>query len=76
MQVETAIIAYNVKSENKHKQMKMADLGSGQYVDKGKYDTVIVEKEKHAGQIKALNTIIGYLRRTITGWRRMELSVR
>lgn len=56
--------------------MKMVDLGSGQYVDKGKYDTVIVEKEKHAGQIKALNTIIGYLRRTITGWRRMELSAK
>ena len=59
--------AYNGKPENKDKQVKLADLGSGQYVDKGKYDTVIVEKEKHAGQIKALNTIIGYLRRTTTG---------
>jgi len=49
--------------ENKDKQVKLADLGSGQYVDKGKYDTAVAEKENLAGQIKTLNTTIGDLKK-------------
>ena len=62
-QVETAVTAYNAKPENKDKQMKLADLGSGQYVDKGKYDAAVAEKENLEGQIKTLNTTIGDLKK-------------
>lgn len=55
--------AYNGKPENKDKQVKLADLGSGQYVDKGKYDTAVAEKENLAGQIETLNTTIGDLKK-------------
>lgn len=62
-QVETAVTTHNAKPENKDKQMKLADLGSGQYVDKGKYDAAIAEKENLEGQIKTLNTTIGDLKK-------------
>lgn len=62
-QVESAVTAHNAKPENKDKQMKIADLGSGQYVDKGKYDTAVAEKENLAGQIKTLNATIGDLKK-------------
>ena len=42
---------------------RMADLGSGQYVDKGKYDAAVAEKENLEGQIKTLNTTIGDLKK-------------
>ena len=62
-QVETAVTSHNAKPENKDKQMKLADLGSGQYVDKGKYDAAVAEKENLEGQIKTLNTTIGDLKK-------------
>ena len=62
-QVADAISTHNGKPENKDKQVKLADLGSGQYVDKGKYDTAVVEKENLAGQIKTLNATIGDLKK-------------
>lgn len=62
-QVEAAVTAHNAKPENKDKQMKLADLGSGQYVDKGKYDAAVAEKENLAGQIKTLNATIGSLKK-------------
>ena len=69
-QVSDTVNAYNGKPENKEKQVKIADLGSGQYVDKGKYDTAVAEKENLAGQIKTLNTTIGELKRTMQTTRR------
>lgn len=62
-QVTDTINAHNGKPENKDKQVKLADLGSGQYVDKGKYDTAVAEKENLAGQIKTLNSTIGDLKK-------------
>ena len=62
-QVADAVSAHNGKPENKEKQVKLADLGSGQYVDKGRYDTAVAEKENLAGQIKTLNTTIGDLKK-------------
>lgn len=62
-QVADAVSAHNGKPENKDKQVKLADLGAGQYVDKGKYDTAVAEKENLAGQIKTLNVTIGDLKK-------------
>ena len=39
-QVEQAIAAYNGKPENAQQQVKLANLAGGQYVSKGKYDTL------------------------------------
>lgn len=62
-QVSDTVNAYNGKPENKDKQVKIADLGSGQYVDKGKYDAAVAEKENLAGQVKTLNTTINDLKK-------------
>lgn len=69
-QVSDTVNAYNGKPENKDKQVKLADLGSGQYVDKGKYDTAVAEKENLAGQIETLNTTIEFKERTMPVTRR------
>lgn len=53
-QVTDAVNAHNGKPENKDKQVKIADLGSGQYVDKGKYDTAVAEKRIFPVRLKRL----------------------
>lgn len=40
------IKTYNENPENKDKQVKLANLSSGKYVDKKKYDDAVSEKEK------------------------------
>jgi predicted DNA binding CopG/RHH family protein len=42
---EAAITAYNALPENKDKQVKLADLGGGEYVGVGKYNTVVAERD-------------------------------
>lgn len=44
---EAAIIAYNALPENKDKQVKLANLGSGEYVGKAKYDTMEQERNNY-----------------------------
>ena len=39
--VSEKITSYNALDENKEKQIKIGNLGTGKYVDKGKYDTDI-----------------------------------
>lgn len=62
-QFKAAVTAHNDKPENKDNQIKLANLANGQYVDKGKYDTAIVEKENLEGQIKTLNETIKTLKK-------------
>lgn len=45
-QFETAVTAYNGSEANKDKQIKLANLGGGEYVGKGKYDALQAELEK------------------------------
>lgn len=40
-----AVDAYNALPENKDKQVKLADLGTGEYVGVGKYNTLVTEKD-------------------------------
>ncbi|SES68803.1 phage scaffolding protein [[Clostridium] polysaccharolyticum] len=61
-QFETAVNAYNSKSENKDKQIKIANLGTGEYVGKGKYDSLEAEKTNLTGQITELNKTIETLK--------------
>lgn len=61
-QVSAAVNTYNEKPENKDKQVKLANLSSGQYVDKNKYETSVAEKENLEGQIETLNKTIKSLK--------------
>lgn len=62
-QVETAVKAYNEKPENKDKQVNVGNLSSGEYVGKGKYDTLLAEKGNLETQLKTLNTTIEDLKK-------------
>lgn len=44
---EAAITAYNALPENKEKQVKIGNLGSGEYVGKAKYDTALQERDNY-----------------------------
>lgn len=57
-QVESAVKAFNEKPENKEKQVKLANLTTGEYVGKAKYDSLEIEK-------KNLETQVGTLQKTI-----------
>lgn len=60
--VETAINTYNAKPENKDKQIKLANIGTGEYVGKGKYDALEIEKKNLDKQINTLNTTVTTLK--------------
>lgn len=47
---ETLIKTYNENPKNKDKQVKIADLGSGQYVSKKKYDDAIEARDNYKTQ--------------------------
>ncbi len=57
-QVETAINAFNGNEANKDKQVKLANLGTGEYVGKGKYDAL---QELFKGKETELNTANGLI---------------
>lgn len=48
---ETAVNAWNQKPENKDKQVKIANLSSGDYVSKSKFDALSADKEGLEGQL-------------------------
>ena len=61
-QFESKVNEHNGKPENKDKQIKIANLGTGEYVGKGKYDTLEAEKNNLLGQVKDLNATIETLK--------------
>lgn len=61
-QFTAAVDAYNTNPENKDRQVKLGNLAEGQYVDKGKYDSIAAEKKNLEGQIKTLNGTIKTLK--------------
>ena len=66
-QVETAVNAYNGKDENKDKQIKLADLGGGEYVSKGKYTTLEAENQTNISKLTEANTLIAQLQKAAKG---------
>lgn len=57
-QVETKVNSYNEKTENKEKQIKIANLGNGEYVSKSKYDTLQTDLENIKTSLNTANTTI------------------
>lgn len=49
---ETAVKAWNDNPENKEKQVKVANIGTGDYVSKSKYDALETEKNGLATQLQ------------------------
>lgn len=66
-QVETAINAHNGKPENHDKQLKLADLGGGEYVSKGKYSTLEAENQTNASKLAEANNLIAQLQKAAKG---------
>lgn len=66
-QFELAINAHNGKPENKEKQLKIADLGSGEYVSKGKYSTLEAENQTNATKLTEANNLIAQLQKAAKG---------
>ncbi len=66
-QLETAVNTYNGKEENKDKQLKLADLGSGEYVSKGKYTSLEAENQTNASKLTEANNLIAQLQKAAKG---------
>lgn len=74
-QVAEAVKVHNEKPENKDSQIKVANLSEGQYVDKGKYDTIVAEKKNLEGQIGTLNTTITTLKKNNAGNEELQNTI-
>ena len=57
-QLEKAIKEHNTKPENKEKQVKIADLGTGEYVSSEKYKSLETDKGSVAEQLAKANELI------------------
>ena len=66
-QVETALNAYNGDEANKDKQIKLANLGSGEYVGKGKYDALQALLDGKTTELDTANGLIADLKKGTKG---------
>lgn len=66
-QFETAVNAYNGKEENKEKPVKIGNLGSGEYVGKGKYDALQALLDGKTGELETANGLIAELKKGTKG---------
>lgn len=63
-QVETKVNEHNGKAENKDKQVKIANLGSGNYVSKDKYDSLQTDLNNTKTSLSTAQTTIEDLKKT------------
>lgn len=66
-QLETALNAYNGNEANKDKQIKLANLGSGEYVGKGKYDSLQALLDGKTTELDTANGLIAELKKGTKG---------
>lgn len=62
-QVQAKLDEVNSKEPDKLKHVRYADLSEGEYVSRGKYDTLLAEKGNLETQITTLNTTITDLKK-------------
>jgi hypothetical protein len=62
-QLEAAVNAYNGNEANKDKQVKLANLASGEYVGKGKHDALQALLDGKTGELEKANTLIADLKK-------------
>ena len=66
-QLETAINAHNGNEANKDKQVKIGNLGSGEYVAKGKYDSLNEQLTGKQTELDTANNLIKELKKSTHG---------
>lgn len=66
-QLETALNTYNGNEANKDKQIKLANLGSGEYVGKGKYDALQAQLDGKTTELDTANGLIAELKKGTKG---------
>ena len=66
-QLETAVNAYNGNEANKDKQVKLANLGGGEYVGKGKYDALDALLKGKEAELSTANGLIAELKKGTKG---------
>lgn len=66
-QFETALNAYNGNEVNKDKQIKLANLATGEYVGKGKYDALNELLSGKTNELETANSLIGELKKGTKG---------
>lgn len=66
-QFEQAVNAYNGNEANKDKQVKIANLGSGEYVSKGKHASLEAENQTNASKLAEANSLIAQLQKAAKG---------
>lgn len=66
-QLETAINAYNGNEANKDKKVKLANLESGEYVGKGKYDALQALFDGQKTELDTANGLISELKKGTKG---------
>lgn len=71
-QVETAMNAYNSNEANKEKQVKLANLATGEYVGKGKYDALNEQLTGKLTELDTANNLIADLKKGTKGNEEMQ----
>lgn len=66
-QVSTAINAWNGNNANKDKLVKLANLSTGEYVSKGKYDGLAEQLTGKQGELDKANGLISELQKATKG---------
>lgn len=66
-QVETAVNAWNGNEANKEKLVKLANLSTGEYVSKGKYDGLAEQLTGKQGELDKANGLIAELQKATKG---------
>jgi hypothetical protein len=65
--LEQAVNAYNGNEANKDKQVKIANLGTGEYVSKGKHASLEAENQTNATKLAEANNLIAQLQKAAKG---------
>ena len=66
-QVEQAVALFNGKPENKDAQVKIGNLGSGDYISKGKYASLEAENSTNMTKLTEANNLIEQLKKAAKG---------
>ena len=74
-QFEQAVNAYNGKPENKDKQLKLADLGNGEYVSKAKFDATDAENKTNVSKLTEANNLIKQLQTAAKGDENLQSQI-
>ena len=74
-QVESKVNEYNGNEANKDKQIKIGNLGTGEYVGKGKYDALQELVNGKETELKSANDLIAELKKGTKGNEELQKKI-